>query len=123
MSPVSIYINSSSNLEKTGYLIFILGIYHSSIFLMSFGTLINGFSLNTAVHRQYLLYFIPKRKMNKYLLYFKIIVLLGNASGPLLGLISLYIFPENFYQVYTHRIFNEYSFPAWCCFFASIFFL
>ena len=114
---------SSSVLSSIGNLLFIIGIYFSSIFLLCFGTLITGFSLNTPVHRQYLLYFIPKRKMNKYLLYFKIIVLLGNASGPLLGLISLYIFPENFYQVYTHRIFNEYSFPAWCCFFASIFLL
>ena len=111
---------SSSILSTIGNLIFILGIYHSSIFLMSFGTLINGFSLNTAVHRQYLLYFIPKRKINKYLLYFKLTVLLGNAAGPLLTLCSLIIFPDEYLNDSDNRVFNEYTFPAWACLLSSM---
>ena len=114
---------SSSVLSTIGNLLFIIGIYYASIFLMCFGTLITGFSLNTPVHRQYLLYFIPKRKMNKYLLYFKIIVLLGNASGPLLGLISLLVFPDDYFKEYIHRVFNEYTLPSWSIFFVSIFLL
>jgi len=109
---------SSSILSSIGNLIFILGIYFASLFLICFGTLIIGFSLNTPVHRQYLLYFIPKRKMNKYLLYFKLIVLGGNSSGPLLSLLSLLIFPDDY--IMTSRIFNEYTFPGWICFIASV---
>ena len=112
---------SSSVLSTIGNLLFIIGIYYGSIFLMCFGTLITGFSLNTPIHRQYLLYFIPKRKMNKYLLYFKIVVLLGNTSGPLLGLISLLLFPDEYFQQYSHRVFNEYTLPSWIIFFISIF--
>ena len=111
---------SSSVLSTIGNLLFIIGIYYASIFLMCFGTLITGFSLNTPVHRQYLLYFIPKRKMNKYLLYFKIIVLLGNASGPLLGLISLLTFEDNYFKPFTHRVFNEYTLPSWLSFNISV---
>ena len=114
---------SSSVLSTIGNLLFIIGIYYASIFLMCFGTLITGFSLNTPIHRQYLLYFIPKRKMNKYLLYFKIIVLLGNASGPLLGLISLLVFPDDYFRQFAHRVFNEYTLPSWLIFFVSIFLL
>ena len=111
---------SSSILSTIGNLIFILGIYHSSIFLMSFGTLVNGFSLSTAVHRQYLLYFIPKRKINKYLLYFKLTVLLGNSAGPLLTLCSLIIFPDEYLNDSDNRVFNEYTFPAWACLLSSM---
>ena len=111
---------SSSILSTIGNLIFIFGIYHSSIFLMCFGSLITGFSLNTSVHRQYLLYFIPKRKINKYLLYFKLVVLLGNAAGPLLSLCSLIIFPDRYLYDSDNRVFNEFTFPAWACMLSSM---
>ena len=111
---------SSSVLSSIGNLLFILGIYFSSIFLICFGTLVTGFSLNTPIHRQYLLYFIPKRKINKYLLYFKLTCLVGNASGPLLALISLLIFPDDYLRAHKNSAFNEYTFPAWMCFIASI---
>ena len=110
---------SSSILSFIGNLLFILGIYFGSIFLLCFGTLITGFSLNTPVHRRYLLYFIPKRKINKYLLFFKLYTLLGNSCGPLLGFLSLCIF-NHYYKRDEHRVFNEYTFPSWLCFFASI---
>ena len=109
---------SSSFLSIIGNLLFIIGISASSTLLLCFGRLIIGFSLNTTVHKQYLLYFIPKRKMNKYLLYFKLIALAGNSSGPLLSLFSLLIFPDEHYN--RHRIFNEYTFPSWLAFFSSI---
>ena len=109
---------SSSVLSIVGNILFIIGISQASTFLLCFGRLITGFSLNTPVHRQYLLYFIPKRKMNKYLLYFKLIVLAGNSSGPLLSLICLLMFPDDYLN--KNRFFNEYSLPAWLTFFASI---
>jgi hypothetical protein len=56
--------------------------------------------------------------MNKYLLYFKLIVLTGNSAGPLLSLISLLSFPDDYY--YKNKIFNEYTFPGWLAFIFSI---
>ena len=111
---------SSSVLSTIGNLIFIFGIYHSSIFLICFGTLVTGFSLNASVHKQYLLYFIPKRKINKYLLYFKLTVLFGNSAGPLLSLCSLIIFPDEYLYDSDNRVFNEYTFPAWACLLSSL---
>jgi hypothetical protein len=111
---------SSSVLSSIGNLLFIFGIYYSSIFLICFGTLVTGFSLNTSVHRQYLLYFIPKRKINKYLLYFKLTVLFGDSAGPLLCLFSLLIFPDEYLKVSFNRVFNEYTFPSWICLLASL---
>ena len=109
---------SSSLLSTIGNILFIIGINYASIFLMCFGTLITGFSFNTPIHRQYLLYFIPKRKMNKYLLYFKSVVLLGNSAGPLLSLFSLLMFSKDYIR--DHRVFNEYTFPSWICFISSL---
>ena len=111
---------SSSILSIIGNILFIAGVYHASTFLLCFGTFINGFSLNSITHRKYLLYFIPKRKMNKYLLYFKLTVLCGNSSGPLLTLFTLLMFPNNYLVDHKKRVFNEYTFPTWLCLFASI---
>ena len=107
----------SSVLSSLGNSLFLLGLYEVSLSLLCFGSLIIGLSLNTVVHRKYLLYFIPKRKLNKYLLYFKLIILTGNSLGPLLSFICLLIF-GNFYT--KNKTFNEYSLPSWLSFFASL---
>ena len=111
---------SSSILSFIGNFLFIFGIYYSSIFLIYFGTLVIGFSLNSSVHRQYLLYFIPKRKINKYLLYLKITVLFGESAGPLLSFFSLLIFPDEYIKQNSNRVFNEYTFPSWLCLLSSL---
>ena len=107
----------SSVVSSLGNILFILGIHLASLALLCVGALIIGFSLNTVVHRRYLLYFIPKRKLNKYLLYFKLVILSGNSAGPLLAFICLFIF-KNHYIV--NRTFNEYSLPTWLTFAASL---
>ena len=109
---------SSSILSAIGNLLFNIGIYYASLFLICFGTLITGFSLNTPVHRQYLLYFIPKRKLNKYFLYFKLCVLVGNCAGPLLSLLFLLMFSDDY--IVFNRMFNEFTLPGWICFLASL---
>ena len=111
----------SSVLSIIGNLLFIFGIAYTSIFLICISRLITGFSLNTPVHRNYLLYFIPKRRMNKYLLYFKLFVLLGNSLGPLLSFFSLFIdiFEKN--NIFERKSYlNEYTLPGWICTSASI---
>ena len=109
-----------SVLSTLGNSLFLLGIYDVSLFFLCFGAFIIGLSLNTVVHRKYLLYFIPKRKLNKYLLYFKLTLLAGESCGPLLSFICLLIF-GNHYQ--KDKIFNEYSLPAWLTFFSSLIFM
>ena len=101
----------SSILSLIGNSIFILGIKESSLILICIGRLITGFSLNTPVHRQYLLYFIPKRRMSKYLLYFKLYVLLGNSLGPLMSFLCLFIRGSQ----EIHEFFNPFSLPGWIC--------
>jgi hypothetical protein len=105
----------SSILSLIGNSIFILGIKESSLILICVGRLITGFSLNTPVHRQYLLYFIPKRRMSKYLLYFKLYVLLGNSLGPLMSFLCLFIRGSQ----EIHEFFNPFSLPGWICLIAS----
>ena len=104
-------------LSALGNSLFLLGIYEISLTFLCFGALIIGLSLNTVVHRKYLLYFIPKRKLNKYLLYFKLIILIGNSLGPLLSFICLLIFGNHYSE---NKTFNEYSLPSWLSFFASL---
>ena len=110
----------SSVLSTFGNSLFLLGIHDVSITFLCLGALVIGCSLNTTVHRKYLLYFIPKRKLNKYLLYFKLTILTGNSSGPLLSFICLSLF-GNYYK--KNKLFNEYSFPSWLTFFSSVIFL
>ena len=121
----------SSLLSIIGNLIFVIGILKESIPLICVGRLIIGFSLNTPVHRNYLIYFVPKRRMSKYLLYFKLIVLLGNSLGPLLSFLCMILLGElgegegkgkgEEEHSHLHNLFlDDHNLPGWICFFASI---
>ena len=99
---------SGNILMIVGNLFYILGINYTSIFIMTFSRFVIGFANNSAIHRRYLLYFIPKRKINKYLLFFKLFTLIGNGLGPLLSFLSLLY--NNFM---SSRIWNEYTLPPW----------
>ena len=110
---------SSSILSIIGNILFILGIVSLSFPLIISGRLITGFSENTPVHRQYLLYFIPKRKIDKYLLYFKIIVLVGSSLGPFLSLLCL-LFYKNPFESNKLIIVSAYLLPGWACFLFSL---
>ena len=105
----------SSILSIIGNLLFIFGVAYAYISLILIGRLITGFSLNTPVHRKYLLYFIPKRRMSKYLLYFKLTVFLGNFFGPILSFFCLY--SDNLGE---RKLINDHTLPGWVCFIASI---
>ena len=105
----------SSLLSILGNSLFVLGIYEESVALICVGRLFTGFSLNTPVHRNYLIYFIPKRRMSKYLLYFKLFVLVGNSLGPLLSCFCLFIFSED-----IDNLLNKYSAPGILCCLVSL---
>ena len=105
----------SSLLSILGNILFVFGIYEESVALICVGRLITGFSLNTPVHRNYLIYFIPKRRMSKYLLYFKLFVLVGNSLGPLLSCFCLFFFSED-----IDDLLNKYSSPGMLCCLVSL---
>ena len=103
----------SSILSIIGNLLFSLALGSGNLILLFIGRLIVGFSLNTPIHRQYFLYFIPKRKISKYLLYFKLIVLSGNSAGPLLSLICLFNYSKK--DIKDGDYLNPYTYPGWIC--------
>ena len=75
---------------------FLFGNLCYQTFLFFIGRFLVGFGMNTIVHRKYLLYFIPKRKITKYLILFKAMVLTGNCLGPLLlSILSFLIKNDN----------------------------
>ena len=111
----------SSALSTIGNSLFIIGISMGHLYLVCIGRLITGFSLNTPIHRQYLLYFIPKRRLEKYLLYFKLIYLMGISFGPLLSLLFLVILGDNVNEKVAYAYFNAFTLPGFVCLFFSIF--
>ena len=111
----------SSALSTIGNSLFIIGISRGHLYLVCIGRLITGFSSNTPIHRQYLLYFIPKRRLEKYLLYFKLICLMGISFGPLLSLLFLVILGDKVNKKFTYSHFNAFTLPGFVCLFLSIF--
>ena len=69
----------SSILAIIGNLLII--IFYNNIFCLCLSRLIFGFSLNNSVNRKYLIEFIPKKKIQIYLIYFKILSILGLSFG------------------------------------------
>ena len=69
----------SSILAIIGNLLII--IFYDNIFCLCLSRLIFGFSLNNSVNRKYLIEFIPKKKIQIYLIYFKILSILGLSFG------------------------------------------
>ena len=101
----------SSVLSVLGNLLFVLAIINGKLFLLFIGRLIIGFSSNTPVHRQYLLYFIPKRKLSKYFLYFKFSVLSGVSAGPLLSLLCSLIYESDQISITNNKSLNIFTVP------------
>ena len=94
----------SAVLSLLGNVLYILGIGANSISLCCLSRLLIGFALNTVIHRRYLLEYIPKRKIGKYMLYFKLSYLSGISCGPLLTLIMSFITEYTFNSTGEHLI-------------------
>ena len=110
----------SSVLSTIGNFLFIIGISTGHLYLVCIGRLITGFSLNTPIHRRYLLYFIPKRRLEKYLLYFKLICLLGISFGPLLSFLVLLILDDDVNKKIFYIYVNSFTLPGFVCLFISV---
>ena len=76
----------SSILSIIGNLLIIL--FNDNILCLCLSRLIFGFSLNNSVNRKYLIEFIPKKKIQIYLIYFKLLSILGLSFGFFLTFFS-----------------------------------
>lgn len=77
---------------------------------MCAGRFVIGLGSARLINRNYILEYVPKARIAKYLLRFQIASLSGIASGPLFALIILFIGNVNFSKP---NIFNDYTNPVW----------
>jgi MFS family permease len=97
-----------------GNLIYIFSSFFGSIIPMVVGRLLIGMGSNRVANRSYLIEYIPKNKLNKYLLYFQLCTLSGLAAGPFVSIFLLYSKMEN------DNLFNEYNNPSLVCLLISV---
>jgi MFS family permease len=99
-----------------GSVSYILAFSCESMTLLCLGRFILGLGGIRLVNRNYILLFIPKKKVSKYLLYFQIISLFGLACGPFFNILVNVLtsfFAESLY-------FNTYLNPVWIILILSV---
>ena len=80
--------------------------YNNNIYLLCLSRFIFGCGMNSSINRKYLLYFIPKKKIQIYLIYFKVLSILGLIFGFFLSFIfSSFIKNEYFIKLPTFILF------------------
>ncbi len=104
-----------------GNLLFVLGVFLKQYILIIFSRLFLGFGFNTTVNRNYLTEFIPKKNIELYLFYFKIVTLLGMASGPFITLITNINIYKNIDENDNDLNKINFSLPSFLCLLFSIF--
>jgi hypothetical protein len=96
-----------------GNLSYALGNPLQNVFFLGLGRFLIGLGSGRVVNRNYLINFVPKKKLSMYLTYFQLATLTGLASGPLCAIFLLLIKEEGEY-------FNHFTNPAWFCLLFSI---
>ena len=104
-----------------GNLLFVLGVFLKQYILIIFSRLFLGFGFNTTVNRNYLTEFIPKKNIELYLFCFKIVTLLGMASGPFITLITNINIYKNIDENDNDLNKINFSLPSFLCLLFSIF--
>jgi len=100
-----------------GHILYILAYPTSSLIPMAIGRFIIGLGNNRIVNRNYIIEFIPKNKMSKYMLYYQISSLAGLAFGPLFSIPLIYF---GNLGLYPNNIINDYTNPAILCIILSL---
>jgi hypothetical protein len=109
-----------SALEITlGHTVYFLSLYFESIIPMFIGRLVLGLGSNRVANRSYLIAFVPKNQINKFLLYFQLCSLIGLASGPLL---YIALNTMNNFVKEDNVFLNEYNYGAILCSFSGLIF-
>lgn len=109
---------SSCMLALLGHLLFALSFTLKSVTVMCVGRALVGFSLNFKITKMYIVNHIPKVKVSRYLLFYKILLITGLASGPMINLCYASNSPVGstaFFESIT-----RYNFSSWLCVFFAI---
>lgn len=100
-----------------GHILYVLSHPTVSMIPMGIGRFLIGLGNNRIVNRNYIVEYIPKNKLSKYLLYYQISSLAGLAFGPLFSIPLIYF--DNF-GFNSTDIFNNSTNPAILCIIISI---
>jgi hypothetical protein len=92
-----------------GSVCYILASPFNNIYLVCVGRFIIGLGGARMVTRNYILLFIPKKKVSKYLLYFQIVSLFGLACGPFINVL-INVLTQFFHE---NAWFNTKINPVW----------
>ena len=72
----------------SGNIVYYIGSYYQNYFLFFISTFFFGFGSTIFINRNYIINFIPKRKLSTYLKYLKFFSIFGMICGPLIVLIN-----------------------------------
>ncbi len=74
-----------------GNIVYYIGSYYQNYFMFFFSTFFFGFGSTIFINRNYIINFIPKRKLSLYLKYLKFFSIFGMICGPLIVLLNYYL--------------------------------
>lgn len=109
----------SSALCALGNILFTVGIAIDNLILCCIARFFSGLSLNTRIHRSYLLEFVPKKHISNYMLLFKLCNIIGYALGPLITYLFTFLGTKD-KSINSLLLFDQYTVPSWILSLAAI---
>lgn len=104
---------SSCLFAVLGHLLFALSFLLNSIIMMCVGRALVGFSLNFKITKMYIVNYIPRLKVSRYLLIYKLLMMIGFASGPMINL--CYASNSPIASIAFFDSISRYNFSSWIC--------
>jgi hypothetical protein len=92
-----------------GSFLYCLSSIYQDLVICGVGRLLLGFGSGRLLVRNYMITFLPPRKVSKYLLYSQISGMFGIASGPLFNILIVFVTEV----LGNGRYFNQYINPVW----------
>ena len=105
----------SSALCALGNILFTIGIALDNLALCCVARFLSGLSLNTRIHRSYILEFVPKKHISNYMLLFKMSNIIGYALGPFITYLFTFLGTKDKTNKYLNSwlLFDQYTVPSW----------
>ena len=100
-----------------GHSLYVLSFPTKNLVPMAIGRFLIGLGNNRILNRNYIIQFLTKNKMSKYLLYYQISSLAGLAFGPLFSIPLIYL---NNFGFESNGLFNDYTSPGILCVILSL---
>ena len=105
----------SSALCALGNILFTIGIALDNLVLCCIARFLSGLSLNTRIHRAYVLEFVPKKHISNYMLSFKLSNIIGYALGPFITYLFTFLGTKekSNRSLSSWLLFDQYTVPSW----------